>query len=90
MTQPETLAKQFLVEMGRRVGLGWQTYEDVKCYEQTCGDQWYLSHSWTQADESAFQDWMISELKRKTNWSLFKIKSEVANFILNWGWRIEE
>lgn len=84
-----TLAKQFLVEMGRRVGLGWETFDDVKRYEQAWGDQWYMSQTWTQADEDAFRDWMIAELHRETNWTKYSIEREVAGFILNWGWSIE-
>ena len=88
--KPETLAKQSLVEMGRRVGLGWETFDDVKRYEQAWGEQWYMSQSWTQADEDQFRDWMIAKLKRKTHWGERMIEREVASFILNWGWRIEE
>lgn len=86
----EILAKQFLVEMGRRVGLDWKTFDHVKEYEQTCGKEWFWSQSWTQEEEDEFRDWMTGELKRKSNLGEKTIKREVNAFILNWGWRISE
>ena len=84
------LFKLALVEMGRRVGLDWETFDDVMAYQASHGIQWYLTKTWTKDEEHDYQDWLKMLLTSKTDWSAYKVRSEVGMFMLSYGWKTTE
>jgi len=74
-----------LREMFRRVG---ETYPNE---ELTAHDEWYTQHTWTDAEQDAFADWMRKLLKKRyRHWRKRTIDHEVGMFVLMWGWKTTE
>lgn len=76
-----------LIEMGKRVGLDWKSFQDVLDYQVNNGIQWYLTQQWTKQDEKDFAKWLTKYIKERTAWSKYKIQCEVHFFILSYGWK---
>lgn len=81
------IIKQALVEMGRRVGLDWKTFDDVMAYQASHGIQWYLTKTWTPDEEDEFLTWLKMLLTSKTDWSPYKVRMEAHMFMLSYGWK---
>ena len=80
------LYPQIFVEMGKRVGLNWQTMEDVEAYQRDNGVTWYNTQRWSKQDSKDFQRWLREYLAQRTQWSEYKIRWEVATFMLCYSW----
>lgn len=74
-----------LPEMFKRVGL---ESEDIRTYVKE--PQWFLKASWTLAEQSDFQSWLVQLLKKEMKYSLYRAEKEVAMFILGYGWTIKD
>lgn len=79
-----------IIEMGKRVGLEWKTYDDALSYSKQNGSDWYTTKTWTQEEESDFKKWMKSFLKENTNWRMKIIDREISMFILTYGWKTKK
>lgn len=90
MSIKKDIYEQALVEMGRRVGLDWETFDDVMAYQDSHGEQWYLTRTWTQDDEHEFRDWLKMLLTSKKGWSPYKVRMEAGMFLLSYGWKVTE
>lgn len=84
------IINQALVEMGRRVGLDWETFDDVMAYQDSHGEEWYLTRTWTQDEEHEFRYWLKMLLTSKKGWSPYKVRMEAGMFILSYGWKVAE
>jgi len=49
-------------------------------------DEWYKKHCWTQEEENSFRQWMLALLRKKLRMNKKRAETEVAMFILNYGW----
>ncbi len=77
----EKTCEDCLKEMFKRVG---EKYPNEKLTSQ---DKWYDKHSWTPEEENDFRNWMTKFLKKKHRWNKKMIESEIAMFLLMWGWK---
>lgn len=81
-----------ILEMGRRVGLDWKTFDDVLLYQDKNGEQWYATKTWTKEDENSFRDWLRLKFKKNYSTKFYtdkKIDYEINMFILCYGWKVE-
>lgn len=86
MKKESNLFDYCIIEMGKRVGLHWETYDEVLAYTKEQGTEWYKSKRWSVEEQEDFSNWMKKYLKDNTNWLKSKINQEVAMFLLNYGW----
>lgn len=81
----EDIYELCLKEMFLRVGL---VYPDLVF---TSDPEWFRKKQWTLEAENSFRKWMIkflcSNLRRK-GWQKKQVEFEVAMFILNYGWKV--
>jgi len=78
-----------ILEMGSRVGLDWESFDDVLAYQENNGVTWYTTKTWTEAEQNDFKQWLTEYLGKHTRWSKKKIHWEVGTFILCYGWKVE-
>jgi len=83
----DKLYETAVVEMAKRVGLNWESYEDALAYSKEHGTVWYNTLEWTEDDMADFKDWLIKLLRKETKWSKKKCDWEAGVFILCYGWR---
>ncbi len=81
MTKNERLCEQCLTEMFKRVGLEFPNEE------LTSQDDWYMQHTWTQAESDDFKKWMLKLLKKER---MIRPEHQYAMFNLMWGWKVKE
>jgi hypothetical protein len=67
-------------EMFKRVGLKFSV-------EFCQGKDWYMSKSWTTAQQNEFRKWMEKLLKKRHGWGAHQLNKEVGMFILCYGWK---
>jgi hypothetical protein len=88
----DTIFGNCLCEMGRRVGLEWDTVEDAEAFAEEFGGEWYRARTWTRAQEEEFRGWMNDYLRKSGRFiwkSPRRRKNDVAMFLLCWGWVTE-
>lgn len=84
MKKSEKEVHKYLKEMFKRVG---EEYPNPFTEQ----DDWYTKKSWTEEEQDNFRDWLKKEMKKDNKrWSEKIIKSEVAFFLLMWGWTIKK
>jgi hypothetical protein len=89
------LGKHFRIifeEMSKRVGV---KFEEVNPWREG----WYLKHTWTEAEQRDFRDWLVKYFQKNSQArdELMKYKStnkqrieKVANeIIFNYGWKVK-
>lgn len=85
----EELFDKCLIEMGRRVGLDWKTFDDVLEYQKENGVTWYTTKTWTKEEQDDFGEWMKKLLKKEKFFTEKTIMNEVGWFLLSYGWKID-
>lgn len=83
----EKLFDQCIVEMGRRVGLDWKTFDDVLKYQKENGVTWYTTQTWSKQEQDDFSEWM-KDLLKKEKFTEKIILNEVGWFLLSYGWKV--
>lgn len=81
-TEFEKLALQ---EMFHRVGLEY-TFEEIEQYAEH--QFWYTTRTWTQKQETAFRDWFVKTMMKKTKHSQAVCERAAGWFILNYSWKV--
>ena len=84
------LINNSIIEMGKRVGLKWETFEDALRYQKENGITWYLTKEWTAEEQNDFKDWMDDYFNKHTQWSSRKRDIEIWTFILCYGWKTKQ
>lgn len=72
---------EILTEMFRRVGL-------VFNIEYCRKEGWYLTKSWTQAEQDDFKRWGEKVLRSKLKITRYAAETEMGWFLLSHGWTI--
>ena len=86
MNKFDKVCQEALIEMFHRVGLE-MTWDEILEYAEADED-WYQSKEWTKAEDSAFSKYLRKKIKKSMPGILKKsIDSEVAMFMLMWGWK---
>jgi len=73
-----------LKEMFNRVG---ETYPNDELVNE---HNWYMLRSWTELEQKAFENWMISYLRKSLRWTKKQSVKEVGFFLLQYGWTTKQ
>lgn len=78
-TKMTRVFQQLMKEMFKRVGL---KYDPDYCFQE----DWYLTKSWTEAEQRDFKLWGEGILKSKLQMTDHGAAREMGWFLLSYGW----
>ena len=76
-----------IIELGKRVGLEWKSFDDALEYQKENGDQWYLTKEWTKEEEEDYRLWLENKLKKKYRFTKRGLDYEIGMFMLSYSWK---
>ena len=84
MSNIDEIFTECFEELFSRVGL---EYPNTKLTDQP---DWYMKYSWTIEEEKDYSKWVYKHLKKKLKMTKKKTESEVAFFVMNYGWTTKD